>query len=802
MMNAHERFPPGSVLGSYEICELLGAGGMGQVYRAQDRRLGRSVALKVLPPEVAGDAEGLSRFEREARAASALNHVNIVTIHEFDRAGDVPFLVMEWLEGETLRQRLERGALSPALTLDVATQIADGLAKAHEAGIVHRDLKPDNLMLTKDGPVKILDFGIAKLLPTEPAATSAATQTAPLTSRGAVVGTAAYMSPEQAKGDRLDHRSDQFSLGATMYEMVTGRRAFEGASLAETLAAILDREPPPLRSLAPEAPARLAGIVEKCLSKDPEGRYASTRDLAADLRRLRDASEGRVTVTARAVGAGRAGGVRPRRGWLLGAAGVVAVAAAVAVLVSKRPTRGQAIRSLAVVPFLNESGDADLDYAADGITDSLITSFSRIPEVAVQARSSVVRYKTDVDPRAIGRDLNVDGVMTGRVAHRESGLSVAVELVQARDGRLIWSQRYENRKASDLLALQEEIARDASDKLRLSVSGEMRRRLARRSTENPAAFEAYLKGRYFFNLRPRDTSKAIDFFQLAIDRDPAFASAYAGLAECWVTLGAWENGTRAPRDAFPKGKSVALKALEIDDDLGEAHAPLGYAALHFDWDAALAEREFQRALQLSPRYAQAHHWYAHYLAATGRREEALAEGLRTKELEPLDPVLGIHNAWHHQMFRDYDKAIEVAAEVAELGPTQPWPPYFFGLAYEQKGDHARAIAELRRSVDLSKGSTVMISALGHAYASAGRQAEARKVLADLTALAERRYVSSYEIGLIHLALGERDEGFRYLEKSFEERSAWLVYLPLEPRLDPFRSDPRLADLIRRVGLRR
>ncbi len=743
-------------------------GGMGEVFRARDTRLGRDVAIKVLRGASSREGEHLARFEREARAASALNHPNIVTIHEYVQTDQLAYLVMEWIDGETLRQKLLHGPLPFRDLLPVAVAIADGLDKAHRAGIVHRDLKPENIMVTRDGLVKILDFGLAKLLfPEVAGGGSLTTLSAAPTAEGVVMGTVGYMSPEQASGRPVDFRSDLFSFGSILYELAVGEAPFRRTSAVETLAAILKDEPPDPSKSVSGLPEALGRIVRRCLEKEPRRRYASTRDLLEDLKECGSATTGAEARPGAAPG-----------------------------------PRVPVIGSLAVLPLVDAGATPESEYLSDGMTHGLITALSRLPDLSVMARSCVARYRgRDVDPLVVRNDLGVDAVLTGDIVSRAGDLTIRVELVDARTRRVLWGEEY-RRKVADVLAVQTEIVGDLVEKVRPRLLGEERGRLTRRPTESPQAWDAYLKGRHFWTRRPRDTAKSIEHLQESIRLDSRFALAHAGLSECFMTLGAWENGTVAPKEAFPKAKAEALEALVLDESLGEPHAPVAYTALHFDWNWEVSEREFRKAIELAPDYDNAHHWYSHLLTALGRREESLAASRRALTLGPLDIVLNVHVAWHHQMFREFDLALEWARKSEELEPDSHWCSYFFGLAYEQTGNVERAIESFGRAVRLSNGSTVMKSALAHALAKAGRRPDAEAALRELEELSRTRYVSAYEIGLIHLALGRNDEGFRWLDQACDERSAWMPYLNAEPRLDPFRSDPRLTDLIRRVGLPR
>jgi eukaryotic-like serine/threonine-protein kinase len=787
---------PGTRLGTYEILELIGTGGMGNVYRARDDKLRRTVAIKVLPDEVADDPLRIERFEREARAASALNHPGIVTVHDFGRDGSRAYLVMEWIEGETLREKLVAGPLPLSALLDVAIPAAEGLAKAHGAGIVHRDLKPENLMVTVDGNVKILDFGLAKVrAPQSP--DEAALETLSVTATaGFVMGTVPYMAPEQASGRPVDFRADFFSFGAILYEMATGNATFRRSSTAETFGAILHYKPAAVSGMMPGVPRAFDAVLARCLAKNPDDRYGSTKDLVTELKRLRDhpSEFGPAEEPA-------ASQSSPRARRRIGIAAVLAVAAlslaALLVVRARRPAG--TIESLAVLQFVNETNDPEMNIVAGGLADGLIDRLSGLSGVKVMARSSVQRYKGQaLDLAKISRELGVQGVLTGRIERQKEKLSIRAELVDVSDGHSVWSQRYE-RLPNETLALPEALARDLAEKLKWTSPGRGRA-AGRRTTESREAQEAYLKGRYYWERRPRDQDQAIQLLELSIQKDPTYVFPHVLLAQSFMTLGAWENGLMAPRDAFPRARQAAEKALALDPELGEAHAPLAYTALHYDWDWAKSEAEFRRAIQLSPNYGAAHHWYSHLLTALGRREESLAESRTYLELEPEEAGLVAHLPWHYFMAHEYEEGIAEAKKELVFVPESSWAHLYQGLALEQLGRHDDAISELQVAVDKTKRNTVMLSALGHAYATAGRPAEARKIVGELEALAKTRYISSYEIGLIHDALGETDRAFTWLDKSFEERSAWLVYLESEPRLDHIRKDPRLQDLIQRVGL--
>jgi eukaryotic-like serine/threonine-protein kinase len=822
-----ENISPNSALAHYRILSKLGAGGMGEVYLAEDIQLDRRVALKILPAEFANQTDRMNRFVREAKSASALNHPNIITIHEIGADGNTHFIASEFIEGETLHSQLRHEPTTLKSALEIAIQIASALDAAHRAGIVHRDIKPENVIVRPDGLVKILDFGIAKLseLPAMGGRSSEEVATALKsegTSPGMIIGTAHYMSPEQARGKTVDARSDIFSFGIVFYELLSGGRPFEGENAMDVMGAVLHKEPIPINQLVPTLPQEIERIVNKTLRKDREQRYQTAKDLLIDLKDANqelDFQNKKERTTAPQIPA--ATPVRPsdtkpptssaefitqevkkhKLGLVLGSLillGLIAVGAWA--FVFRTSTKTGPIDSIAVLPFQNKSSDTDTEYLSDGLAESLVYRLSQLPNLKVSPTSSVMRYKgKDTDITQIAKELEVDAVLSGRVSERGDDLTISVELVDARSKKIIWAEQYD-RKMSDLLATQREIATTITQKLELKLSGSEAKGITKRYTDSNEAYQLYLRGRYSFAKRTKDEMlRAIDYFRQAIKLDPKFALSYARIAETYASMPAYPY--LSPKEAFPQAKAAAQQALEIDPTLAEAHTFLAYSLIIYDWNWTEAERSFKRAIELDPNNSAAHFRYGQvYLAPTGRVDEAAAEIKRGLDLEPLDVNMGVTLAWIYFAAAQYDKALEQAKKTYDLEPTHPLGRWMLSQAYINKGMYGEAISLIEQWLHDDPANQFALRDVGIAYAKAGRRDKAEEMVSRFRELAKTQYVPTCRIAAIYVALDDKDKAFAELNKAFEARDWELHRLNVDIYWNPLRNETRFKEMLERINL--
>jgi eukaryotic-like serine/threonine-protein kinase len=847
----------------YRIIRKLDRGGVGEVYLAEDTRLGRLLAIKLLLPEHTQDPARLRRFEQEARAASALNHPNILTVYEVGQTAGRHYIATEYVEGETLRQKIRRGPIPLAEALDIAAQVAEALAAAHARGIVHRDVKPENAMVRPDGYVKVLDFGLAKLAepgraPNGEGDATGEAETVELlrTQPGKVMGTAWYMSPEQARGLAVDARTDLWSLGVVLYEMLSGRPPFVGETPSHIVVSILEDEPEPLApadAAGPSAaPPAVQAVIDRALAKRPDERYQTAGEMLAALRALARAHRAeaprRRGHSARSTGArrretaaGRAAhasgqaphasghtsgpaslpggvgaatrtsaarltarvarfetetfGIRRRQKKALLAVLLLASLAAGGYLIHRRFAARPALDAIAVLPLTNASGDPSAEWLSDGITESLINSLAPAPGIKVMSRNAVFRYKgRPVEPARVARELGVGAVLVGEIVQRGEDLTVSVELINARDNTHLWGEKY-SRKISDVLQVEEEIAQ--------AIAGRLRARLGaggdgpKRHTSDSSAYQDYLRGRYFWNKRSEEGfRRAVGFFNQAIERDPSYALAYAGLADTYALLS--DYSVVPPREAMPRARAAAERAIELDDALAEGHTSRAFVRMAYEWKWAEAESGFRRAIELNPNYATARQWYASLLVQTGRTGEALSEIKFAQELDPLSSIISANAGLYLYYSRRYDEAERQLRKTLEVDDTFGVAHLYLGYVHLQQNEAARAVAEIERAHQLMGDDPETMAALGHAYAAAGRRADALELLGRLWSRGRRGYVSPYFVAVVHTGLGEREQAFRQLGQAFADRHPGMILLKFDPRFDPLRKDPRLARLISQI----
>ena len=734
---------------------------MGEVYRARDGRLDRTVAVKVLPGNLAENADALARFEREAKAVAALSHPNILAIHDVGRDGGVSFAVMEFLEGETLRERLSVSAIPPSKAIDWTQQLARGLAAAHDRGIVHRDLKPENIFLTRDGLVKILDFGLARLEPGAlPTGADDRSPTAAGTAAGIVLGTAGYMSPEQVRGRPVDHRSDLFSLGVVFFEMLTGRRAFQRDTPVETMMSILQDDPPFAGATGRAVPAELEDVLKHCLEKNPEERFQSARDLGFALQVAERESGARGSPSSGAMRADRA--VQP---------------------------------SIAVLPFRNMSADPGAEYFSDGVTEEIINSLTKIEALRVAARTSSFAFKgKDTDVRQIGRELGVKTVLEGSVRQAGQRLRISAQLIDVATGYHLWSERYD-RQLQDVFDVQDELARSITETLRVRLLPSEEALIETRQTKDLDAYNAYLKGRYFFNRRePRE---AIAEFERAIRQDPQYAAAYTGLADSYCIFGFY--GGIDTREAFARARAAAEKARELAPDSADTHVSLALVEHYFGWDVEKEERELRHAIAIAPNSAAAYSWLGLGLGIQQRLEDALPFTRRAAELEPLSANARTNVGWNYANARRFDEAIREFRQALHIDPNAPYPLWATGLNYQLVGEHEKAIECLEKAVEVTHRQNFYLAVLGGAYAAAGRLDDARRIGDELDRRAANgEYIAPFNRAFMDIPLGDYDAAFLNLERACAERNGLTWWMRYSPVYDPLRSDPRWPRLMEQI----
>ena len=811
---------PGQRFGAYRIVSFVNRGGMGEVYLAHDPRLGRKVALKILPQEVAGDKARMLRFVREAKAAASINHPNIAHVYEVGQHEAYHFIAMEFIDGQTLRECINEGNTELAKLLRYLQQVAEALSKTHAAAIVHRDLKPDNIMISRDGYAKILDFGLAKLVGPGSHFVSASDLSAMATAipsetsvQGTIMGTINYMSPEQAQGrvNDIDHRSDIFSFGCILFEAATHRRAFEGNDALDSLHRIVHSEIPNINELNPTSPPELQRILRRCLAKDPNKRYQSIKDVALELddvcrdleseptihRSLPMESQTHDTNLEKPRGSAFSSGTRLVLATVF-AAVVISLAGIVYVRFFHSKGATTTRNSIVVLPLVNANNDLNIEYLSDGISEALINSLTELRQLKVIARSTAFRYKgKDVDPQQVGRELNVDTVLMGRVKQLGDNLDVQVDLVDANTGAQLWGKEYE-RNVSDVLSVKQAIAREVTDSLRLKLSGDERQQLSKRDTNNAESFQCYLRGRYYWNKRSADgLKKAIEQFQQAIDADPNFALGYVGLADSYLQL---EQYTGVPAsEVVPKARAAVDRALQLDDSLSEAHATSATINQKlWRWDEA--EQELKRAISLNPNYPSAHHWYAYNLYIKRQFDDAFREIKLAHDLDPLSAVISENVAMASLLRGDVNSAVEQGRKTIALDPGFADAHYVLGFAYLKQGRNEDAGAEFQKSVDLSNRSGTYLGNLGYYYAVVGKRAEALAILKELEDKYAKGQASGLSLAGVYAGLGDKDQTFSWLEKDFQQRSGQLPTVAWRLHFEKIRNDPRYRDLLARMGL--
>jgi serine/threonine-protein kinase len=772
----------GQTISHYKILEKLGEGGMGVVYKAHDIKLDRYVALKFLPRNITASQEEIIRFEQEARAISALNHPNIETIHDVDEVNGQKYLVLEYIPGGTLKSKLKQlksddKEFSITEVLDYGIQIADGLSHAHRHQIIHRDVKTDNMMLTEEGKVKLTDFGLAKLR-----------GTVNLTRTGSTVGTAAYMSPEQIRGEDIDHRSDIFSLGVVWYELVTSHLPFRGDFEAALSYSILHENPQPIKLLRSNVSQSLEQIINSCLEKDKIKRCQSTGEVIDALRKVQREISGSGPIVAK----------QKKVQWIIAAVVVFLTIVCIFLFYPRTEPKVANSKTIAVLPFRNMSDSKEDQYFADGITEDIITQLSKIADLKVISRTSIMQYKgTSKNILEIGKELNVGTVLEGSVRRAGNQVRIVAQLIDAQNEGHIWAETYD-KELIRIFEIQSDVAQKIATALKAKLLPVEKERIEKKQTESMEAYQFYLKGMYHWNKRTaEELKKAIEYFNLAIKKDPNYALAYAGLASTYILLP--EYALLPAKECLTKAETSAKRALEIDKNLAEAHAVLGLKkTIEWDWEGA--ESEYKKAIELNPNYSTTHLWYYNHLSSLCRFDEALSEIKRAQELDPLSLVINMNIGEVLYRMRQFDKAIDQFKKTIDLDPNYPFVLHELGWAYTMQGRLDEALEVYQKARTLLKDSPLGLSDLGYTYALAGRKDDAQKVLKDLFAFSKQGYSLSGDIAFVYYGLGNKEKTFEWLEKAYRERNVYLVYMKGEPRLDNLRSDTRFTAILKKMGM--
>lgn len=785
-----EDFSTGSVFaGRYRIIEKLGKGGMGKVYRVLDSKLNEEIALKLIKSDISSDKKTIERFKNELKLARKIRQKNVGSMYELLEEKGVHYITMEYIPGQDLKGLIRQtGELTIGKALSITKQICEGLSEAHRLGVVHRDLKPNNIMIDRGGNARIMDFGIAR-----------AVRVKSITGSGVMIGTPEYMSPEQVEGKEVDQRADIYSLGIILYEMLTAKIPFEGETPFTVGVKQKSEIPQNPKHFNTQIPDELSSVIMRCLEKDKSKRFQNAEELRSELTLIEKTilTEEKPVPTKKRSETTK---ISRKQFPLLGIAGFVLVILIAVVMLSVMKGRGKGIDTIAVLPFGYSGDDQNMEYLSDGMTERIINNLSQLKGLKkVIAFSSVMSFKgKEINPADVGRELDVDAVLISRMLQLQDELTIRVELVGIQDNSRIWGDQY-TLSVSEIFDVQEKISNAITQNLRLNLAGEEKKRLTKRYTVIPEAYEAYLKGRFYWNKRTEDGMiKSLDYFNEAINVDPTYALAFAGLADSYATLARYSY--LAPDDAMPIGKSAAKKALEIDPDLSEVHTSLAFIERYYDFNWLESEREYRKSIELNPNYATAHHWYALLLSLKEEHEKAIEEINRAQELDPLSIIINTNVGWVYYFARQYEKAIEQFNKTLDMDPNFAVTHLRLGRAHLQIGSFEKGIEEIQKAVSLSPESTEILAALGHAYAVSGKDDEARYIIEELNTLEQNKYVSSYDKALIYIELGDRDQAFEYLDKAFQEKASYVTYIKIDPKVDSLRSEPRFDEILRKMNL--